>query len=778
LGRLVEVHELNTDGTLLYVTCYGYDLLDNLTGVTQGSQTRTYYYDGLSRLTQATTPESGTVSFTYDGNGNVLTRVAPKPNQTGSLTVTTTYTYDALNRLTGKTYSNGDPAVSYFYDQTSYNGLTITNEKGRRTGMSDASGQTAWSYDAAGRVLTEQRTIGSVTKTTSYAYNLAGEPISITYPSSQNIITYTYSDVGRPLSAVDSANSINYALNATYAPHGAGASVLEGQSGSFDGIAFSAAYTNRLVASQLQASSSHGTAFDVSYSYFPNLNVSTLTNNRDNTRTQTFTYDSLNRVITGQSTATSGDNCWGQSIPTDGTGYDRWGNLLKVNSTKCSTPALNVATDGSNHLSGFGYDAAGNMTNDGLYTYTYNAEGQQASTSAASQTYTYDGDGRRVKKSNGRTYWFSSVTGNLLVETDGSGTVLSQYIYFGGRRVARKDGSGNVYYYFEEPVGRTRTMTGATGVACNEADYYLFGGEQSHGNTCDQNYHFAGMYRDGETGNDYTQFRMYESNLGRWMTPDPVAGDITNPQSLNRYAYVLNNPLNLIDPLGLTCVQTDDGFTVDNLDGEGCDDVSGDSPGGVTVTGSAPPVGTVSVDTGGLGGGGGGNWGGGGGGDGGGGGSVKVSNPSQKGPKQEPITETLTRLQECLPADLACLNFLGGQSALDALGGILQYNLYGHAEIQNAQRDPYSIGAVAFGTKGQAITVNRLGLFYSAFPGARKDLDVGGYPGGTGPARALILLHELAHVTGKIRPDGNAPDVSAANTETVKAKCEKTLSKF
>jgi len=78
-----------------------------------------------------------------------------------------------------------------------------------------------------------------------------------------------------------------------------------------------------------------------------------------------------------------------------------------------------------------------------------------------------------------------------------------------------------------------------------------FGGEQTHGNTCDQNYHFAGMYRDGETANDYTWFRMYESNLGRWMTPDPLAGDISNPQSLNRYAYVGNNPINFTDPLGL-----------------------------------------------------------------------------------------------------------------------------------------------------------------------------------------------------------------------------------
>jgi hypothetical protein len=189
---------------------------------------------------------------------------------------------------------------------------------------------------------------------------------------------------------------------------------------------------------------------------------STLTNNRDNTRTQTFTYDALNRVITGQSQASSGSNCWGQGIPTDGTGYDRWGNLLKVNSTKCSTPALNVATDGLNHLSGFSYDAAGNMLGDGLYTYSYNAEGLQTSTSASSQRYTYDGDGRRVKKSNGTTFWFSSVAGALLVETDASGNVLSQYIYLGGRRVARKDGPGNVFYYFEEPAGRTRTVTNAS----------------------------------------------------------------------------------------------------------------------------------------------------------------------------------------------------------------------------------------------------------------------------------------------------------------------------
>jgi len=60
--------------------------------------------------------------------------------------------------------------------------------------------------------------------------------------------------------------------------------------------------------------------------------------------------------------------------------------------------------------------------------------------------------------------------------------------------------------------------------------------------------------RDAEANLDHAQFRQYSSTLGRWTIPDPAdlaAADITNPQSWNRYAYVQNSPLNLIDPLGL-----------------------------------------------------------------------------------------------------------------------------------------------------------------------------------------------------------------------------------
>jgi len=97
---------------LAYPTTYGYDALDDLTSVTQGAQTRTFVYDGLKRLMQAINPESGTINYTYDANSNLQTK------QDARL-ITTTYAYDALNRVTSRTYTN-DPqntaAVSYKYD--------------------------------------------------------------------------------------------------------------------------------------------------------------------------------------------------------------------------------------------------------------------------------------------------------------------------------------------------------------------------------------------------------------------------------------------------------------------------------------------------------------------------------------------------------------------------------------------------------------------------------------------------------------------------------------
>jgi RHS repeat-associated protein len=560
LGRTIEVDEPDpatgslTSGSVNN-TCYKYDVLGNLYQVVQGSETRNYTYDWLSRLTGAQTPESKNLwtYFYYTTSGGALCSGDPSAvcRKTDARGITATYTYDALNRLgapgsSAISYSNGDPTpITYTYDQTDCLGLSVPcYNKTRRTTMTDASGTTKWAYDAMGRVLREHRTIGSVTKDTTYTYNLDGSLATLTYPSGRTV-TYTVSAVGRLLTAVDSGSGITYvgSGNATYAPQGALATAPYGAN-----ITFSASYDNRLRASVLNAHTGSTDLFKLEPHYNNNSTVSYVTNDLNSSRTETIGYDYLNRVTSAQSSATSGTYCWGQSFS-----YDRYGNLMTMNNTGTGqgcwslySPSLSPNT--YNQLSGFSYDNSGNTTSDGSFSYTWNGEGLLRS--AGGTSCTYDGDGKRVIKSTGTYYWFSP-DGAPLAETDTSGSTLNEYIYFSGGRTARRNSSGTVYYYFQDQIGTSRVIATSGGAVCYDADYTPFGQELAYTTTCSPKYKFTGMERDTETANDHTWFRGYQWNLGRWLSPDPLAGDVTNPQSLNRYAYVLNNPTTFADPVGL-----------------------------------------------------------------------------------------------------------------------------------------------------------------------------------------------------------------------------------
>jgi RHS repeat-associated protein len=181
--------------------------------------------------------------------------------------------------------------------------------------------------------------------------------------------------------------------------------------------------------------------------------------------------------------------------------------------------------------------------------YTWNAEALMAS--ANSTNYTYDGDRKRVEKSNGTLYWYGP-SGEILEETDLSGNLRHDYIYFGGRRIARQDGTGatTVYYYFQDHLGTGLMMVDAWGHVQQQSVYYPFGGERVITNNVANNYKFTGLERDSETGLDHTLNRQYSSTLGRWLSPDPVRGCVMNPQKFDRYSYVLDNPTTLTDTEG------------------------------------------------------------------------------------------------------------------------------------------------------------------------------------------------------------------------------------
>jgi RHS repeat-associated protein len=620
-GRTIEVDEPGSTGALTSNTCYSYDTANRLTAVahTVGSstQTRSYAYDGLSRVTSATAPETNNSATSYyyttsagalcSGNPGALCR------RTDPRGTTITYTYDAIGRLTGKTYSDTTHAVTYAYDQSSANGLTITNGKGRKTSMTDASGITAWSYDANGRIVTEQRTIAGITKAISYAYNGDSSLKSVTYPSGR-VVNYVVGDAEREQSATD-ANGTQYAVTASYAATGGLSNVIYGQvTGGFGGMNVTEAYDIRLDLTSIEATSAAGKAINLGYCFYQwvsnvcqtgssntnNGSVTVIANNNDTGRTQTFAYDPLNRISSATTQATSGADCWGQSFV-----VDPLANLTTISSTQtgCSIATLSATASVTTNQLGFtpapSYDLAGNMTNDGSYAYTFDAENHITSGNAV--TYTYDGNGMRVEKSSGTLYW-RAITGDVLAETDTSGNTKNEYIYFAGQRVAWWSGSGgsaSLYYIYSDALGTTRTITESNGTVCYDADFTPYGQELTHTNNCPStyNYKFTGYERDTETQLDYAFARYYNSRLGRFMSADPMDGSLGNPQSLNRYAYAVNNPANFIDPLGLYCVDKNGNQIPGITDASGCDPsigvwvtVDGNSSGNTTVTvnGGAP----------------------------------------------------------------------------------------------------------------------------------------------------------------------------------------------
>jgi RHS repeat-associated protein len=209
---------------------------------------------------------------------------------------------------------------------------------------------------------------------------------------------------------------------------------------------------------------------------------------------------------------------------------------------------LTVGTNNRITTGGFSYDLAGNLTADVTSSYAWNAESEIKT--ANSVNYTYDGDGDRVQKSNGKIYWYGAGT-EILDESLASGNITDEYVFFGGKRVAHRTvSSGSITYYAEDMLGSTRVMTTSAGVVCYDADFYPYGGEKLITNTCAQNYKFEGKERDTETGNDDFGARYYSSVYGRWLSPDwsskpegvPYA-DFSDPQSLNLYPFVKNNPL-------------------------------------------------------------------------------------------------------------------------------------------------------------------------------------------------------------------------------------------
>ncbi len=407
-GRLVIVRDFTgtcypeaqgcSDPWTLYgETQYDYDVRDNLTHVEGEDEAHTWMeYDPLGRKTDMHDPDMGDWFYEYDVAGNLEA-------QTDARGCVTTFAYDQLHRLTGKTYTGPGacattPAVTYYYDQPGHG-----SGVGRRTSMSvPGVDSTSWTYDARGRVTEVSKTIaGEGPFVTAYTYDAMDRVVDMTYPDGE-VVHHDYNTQGLPqgltgdLTYVESADydassrvellALGNTLRADYeyypwtTPNGLG----------------------RLHRLKTGTAGDPTSLQDLSYTYDALGNVTTLTDGSNDDQVQTFEYDALDRLT--HAAATGG----GQGTYDHTYTYDEVGNLTGKTDLGTITYLDPAHKHAATHVDGdqkYWYDAVGNqwqrVVGTDTYNHTFDAENRLVEVTKNSQVvaaFAYDGDGVRVSK--------------------------------------------------------------------------------------------------------------------------------------------------------------------------------------------------------------------------------------------------------------------------------------------------------------------------------------------------------------------------------------------
>lgn len=158
---------------------------------------------------------------------------------------------------------------------------------------------------------------------------------------------------------------------------------------------------------------------------------------------------------------------------------------------------------------------------------------------------------------------------------------------------------------------------------------------------------------------------------------------------------------------------------------------------------------------------------------------LKYANASTEGPQQDIINNRLKDLQQRLPKDKPCNDFLNSQgvNAQQFLNDAMKYNAIGHADITE-NGDPFSNAAVSNGlVPGQVTTINNQGAFFHPTTAAGTPMTIGprGFAGGSPRAQAAIMLHELGHLTHVLRPDAGNMKAVRANDKDINTHCAGTI---
>lgn len=597
-GNPTKITQLPISGSGNRVTNIAYNSRNDVTTITDSKGITTFYdYDTKGNLTKIRAPESSVTNitvnskglpvtitnpenivteYTYNNYGNVKTTKIPVLNLTSTFNYDdasrVTSAIDFLNRTTTFTYDENDNLVSemnaanhktsYEYDLND-NLTKITNAKNNSTTMN---------YDNTTDWLTSV-SFGGFTK--SYEYNNDGTLKKFTKPDN-TALNSTYDNLGRITN--DGVNTYTYDGNHRLATIAKGGRTLTFEYDGFSqmtGVTYSDFANNK-----------------VSYTYDANGNILTMV--YPGNKTVTYTYDNLNRMKTvkdwnnntitynylkdnrlqsisypnGMTVNYSYDNAGRQTgktvkrsnnseIASYSFTLDNVGNIL----TETRTEPYD-AVPLTNETISYTYNSANRITNAGGTSFTFDANGNTKT--RGSNSYNYDNldkltsgggfnfeyDGLGNIRSNGTKRYMIDVSGmgNVIAETNMSGTVSAYYIYGAGGLEARILPNNTTHYYVSDYRGSVVAMVDATTSAniTHKYQYDDFGNITQQQENDENVFRYVGKYGVMYANDNlyYMRARFYDPTIGRFLTEDPI-------WSTNLYPYADNNPVMGIDPEGL-----------------------------------------------------------------------------------------------------------------------------------------------------------------------------------------------------------------------------------
>lgn len=526
-----------------------YDASDHLEGVSDPDGLNTLYsYNGLDDLKSVQSPDTGTTTYAYDTAGNAIQRTDAKG-------ITSTSTYDALNRRTSTSYSDSSLNVAYHYDEpNSTTGCTASYPVGRLTRIVEVTVTTTYCYDARGNVVQKRQTQGAQTDTIGYGYSLAGRLASTVTPSGTSI-QYSRDTAGR-ISGVTvlppgttGVGAGNVVSNITYLPFGPITSYTLGN-GQTVTRTYDANYAVTDVVSPV---------LNLHFARDAMGNIVALGNSAGATpATETYSYDPLYRLtgVSGPSGAAieaytyskTGDRLskTGNGLATGTYGYQANTHWLTSIGNSARTYDANGNTTGSasgGETFGYGYNGRNRLTvvqrnGQTVTTYAYNAIGQRIAKNASipqsiSQRFAYD-EGSQLLGEYGaanRDYVWLGDMPVAVVDTAGAVSAVN-YVHVDGLNTPRvvADAGGAVIWQWAfqgNPFGEQAPAT---------SNGYTF------------NLRLPGQYYNAESGLVYNVNRDYEPSTGRYTQSDPIG----LRGGLSTYLYANGSPMIVVDPLGLS----------------------------------------------------------------------------------------------------------------------------------------------------------------------------------------------------------------------------------